>query len=223
MSAYVRPSIEPQVFVDADGEVIEYGRRWEDSPPDEAYSVTAHPERYAPLHAVAAALIEHLRDTYDVEIEEGDGVVADLLAPPSWEVPRAVRMSPRDPACAPLTFVFTAFPGLLLHAGVLHDFPFPQCGCDACDTTWQSEADDLEEHVVAIVSGGYSESVDHRGGESTAWYRLRYPTGSSGGSSSAIALPPDRLAAAERVLDELPPGWAAWPRRRPAAEGASAI
>lgn len=222
MSAYVRPSIESRVFVDADGEVIDYGHRWPDSPPTEAYSVTTQPERYAPLHTVAAALIEHLRDTYDVEIEEGDHLVADLLAAPSWDVPRAVRVSPRDPACAPLTFVFTAFPGLLLHAGLLRDFPFPLCGCDACDTTWQREADDLEKLVLAVVDGNYSESVERRDGEPAAWYQVRYPSGSSGGSSSATTIEPDRLAAAERVLDQLPSGWAAWPRRRATGEVESA-
>ncbi len=115
MSPYTRPSIAPQVFVDADGEVIDYGHRWSDSPPAEAYSVTVHPERYAPLHAVAAALIDHLRLTYDVEVDDGAHVVADLLAPPSWEVPRAVGCA-RAIRVRSLTFVFTSFPGLLMHA-----------------------------------------------------------------------------------------------------------
>lgn len=213
MTAYTRPTIAPQIFVDADGEVIDYGHRWEGSPPEDTYSVTAHPERYAPLHTVAAALIDHLRDTYDVDVEEGEQVVADLLAPPGWDVPRAVRVSPRDATCAPLTFVFTAFPGLLLHAGVVHDFPFPLCGCDACDTAWQSEADHLEEHVFAVVTGNYSERVDHRDDEWSSWYRMRYEHGSSGGSSDPSALPPERLAAAATVLQRVPSGWAPWPRR----------
>ncbi|WP_404810209.1 DUF6226 family protein [Microbacterium terricola] len=32
-----------------------------------------------------------------------------------------------------MTFVLTEFPGVHLRAGVLHDFHFPTCGCDACD------------------------------------------------------------------------------------------
>ena len=213
MTPYTRPSIAPQVFVDAAGQVIDYGNRWGGSPPTEAYSVTVHPERYAPLHTVAAALIDHLRLTYDVEIDDGPHVVADLLAPPSCEVPRAVRVRPREPDCAGLTFVFTAFPGLLLHAGLLHDFPFPLCGCDACDTPWQREADELEEHVFAVVSGNYSESVGRRDAEAAAWYQVRYPTGSSGGSSNTVAVPAERRAAAEPILRSLPSGWRAWPRR----------
>lgn len=213
MSPYTRPSIAPQVVVDANGEVIDYGHRWEGSPPEDTYSVTTQPERYAPLHTVAAALIDHLQDTYDVEIEERDQVVADLIRRPSWDVPRAVRVRPRDPECAGLTCVFTAFPGLLVHAGLLQDFPFPLCGCDACDTTWQREADDLEQHVFAVVAGNFSESVDSRDGEPSAWYQVRYTNGSSGGSSSVSNVPPERREAAALTLQQLPSGWKAWPRR----------
>ncbi|KXZ57735.1 hypothetical protein Mlaev_02516 [Microbacterium laevaniformans] len=122
-------------------------------------------------------------------------------------------MRPREPDCAGLTFAFTAFPGLLLHAGLRHDFPFPLCGCDACDTSWQSEADELEEHVFAVVSGTYSESVERRDAEAAAWYQVRYPTGSSGGFSNAIPVPAERRAAAEPISRRLPSGWRAWPRR----------
>ncbi|GAA4066388.1 hypothetical protein GCM10023065_18300 [Microbacterium laevaniformans] len=128
-------------------------------------------------------------------------------------MPRAVRVRPREPDCAGLTFVFTAFPGLLLHAGLLHDFPYPLCGCDACDTTWQREADELEEHVFAVVSGNYRESVERRDGEAAVWYQVRYPNGSSGGFSNAITVPAERLAAAKPVLRRLSSGWRAWPRR----------
>lgn len=37
------------------------------SPPEDTYSVDTHPERFAPPHTVAEALIGHLRETYDVE------------------------------------------------------------------------------------------------------------------------------------------------------------
>ena len=71
VSSYVRPSIDAPTFRDADGQVIDYGNRWDASPPEDTYSVDTHPERFAPLHTVADALIAHLRDTYDVEVEEG--------------------------------------------------------------------------------------------------------------------------------------------------------
>ena len=57
MSSYVRPLIEAPVFRDADGAVINYGSRWHGSPPEDTYSVDTHPERFAPLHVVADALI----------------------------------------------------------------------------------------------------------------------------------------------------------------------
>jgi hypothetical protein len=135
VSSYVRPAVEAAVFRDGGGRVIEYGNRWEGLPPEDTYSVDTHPERFAPLHTVADALIAHLRDTYDVGVEESDDVVADLIRAPFHDVVRAVRMRPRDPACASLTVVMTTYPGIYLHAGVLHDFHYPVCGCDACDST----------------------------------------------------------------------------------------
>ena len=45
--------------------VIEYGNRWASrggTPPEDSYSVDEHPERFAPLHTVAAALIDYLVD-----------------------------------------------------------------------------------------------------------------------------------------------------------------
>ena len=110
MSSYVRPLIEAPVFRDADGAVINYGSRWHGSPPEDTYSVDTHPERFAPLHVVADALIAHLRETYDVEVDEGVEVAADLLRPAFHDVVRAVRIRPNDPKCASLTLVFTAYP-----------------------------------------------------------------------------------------------------------------
>ena len=49
--------------------------------PADTYSVDTHPERFAALHTVADALIAHLRNTYDVEVDEGEetaGGVAEV-------------------------------------------------------------------------------------------------------------------------------------------------
>lgn len=209
MSPYQRPSIDSPVFSDTDGQVIDYGSRWSGSPPEETYSVDTHPERFAPLHAVADALITHLCVTYDVLLTEGDEVALDLLQP-APELLRAVRVRPDDPACAALTFVFTAYPGIFLHAGVLHDFHYPVCGCDACDSEWTTEADRLEQQVLAVVAGHYRESV---GGDvsPSVEYAFTYPDGSSSGSADAHDLPVERLDEAERVLRDLTAGWAPWP------------
>jgi hypothetical protein len=69
VSAYQRPSIDARVFRNADGLLIDYGNRWAGSPPEDTYSVDTHPERFAPLHEVADALITHVCDSYDVEVE----------------------------------------------------------------------------------------------------------------------------------------------------------
>jgi hypothetical protein len=210
VSSYVRPSIDTPVFRDANGHAIDYGNRWHGSPPEDTYSVDTHPERFAPLHAVADALIAHLRETYDVEIDED--AAADLMHPSFPGVVRSVRIRPNDPACAPLTVDFTSYPGISVRAGLLHDFSYPTCGCDACDSTWQAEADDLERDVLAVASGHYRETVE-RGLRSWVEYAYAYPDGGArSGRSRARDYPAERLKAATPLLRALPGGWAAWPR-----------
>lgn len=214
MTSYVRPSIDAPVFRGVDGQIIDYGRRWNGSPPEDTYSVDTHPERFAPLHTVADALITYLRDTYDVEVDESVETAADLLRPAYHDVVRAVRIQPNDQACASLTMVFTAYPGVYMHAGLLHDFHYPVCGCDACDSTWEGEADDLERQVVAVVTGNYRESIE-RGLRPWVEYAYTYPDGASSGRSRAQDLPADRLKAAKAILRNRTEGWAAWPRSAP--------
>ncbi|WP_354476545.1 DUF6226 family protein [Marisediminicola sp. UYEF4] len=71
--------------------------------------------------------------------------------------PGLLAVIPREPTAAPLTIVFTGFPGLFLHSGVLHDFHLPVCGGDACDDDVTNVADELEWTVRTIASGGYPE------------------------------------------------------------------
>ena len=209
--SYSRPSIDAPVFHDADGRVIAYGDRWKGMPPEDTYSVDTHPERFAPIHTVADALIGHLRQTYDVRVTDDLETAADLLHP-ALDVVRSVRIEPNDPASASLTFVFTTYPGMVVHAGVLHDFFYPSCGCDACDSTWEAEADELERHVFAVVSGRYRETVD---GWPRPWvgYAMSYPDGSASGRGPAQQTPAGRLKTARQTLRSVPDGWAAWPLR----------
>ena len=210
VTSYQRPSIDVTVFRDAAGEVIDYGDRWGgEMPPEDTYSVDTHPERFAPIHAVADALIAHLRAAYDVDVDEGDEVAADLLHA-AREVKRAVRIRPRDAASASLTFVFTDYPGVFVHAGLLHDFHFPVCGCDACDSTWEAEADELERRVLAVVGGHYREHVGP-GFHPWVGHSITFPDGSASGQSPGRELPADRVRAAARALRQLPDGWAPWP------------
>jgi hypothetical protein len=211
VSSYQRPLIDAPVFRDSDGQIIDFGSRWAGSPPEDTYSVDTHPERFAPLHSVADALITHLRDTYDVDVEEGEEVAADLLHPPFHDVKRAVRVRPNDPTCASLTFVFTAYPGIHLHAGVLNDFHYPVCGCDACDSTWDAEADELEHQVHAVVTGHYGESIERRLGGPWVAYTFSYPDRRSSGGSLANNTSAERIEAAKSLLREIPGGWRKWP------------
>ena len=154
--SYTRPVLPAPTFIDSTGAAISYGNRWPDGPPDDAYGVESNLERFAPLHSVADALIAYLRREYRVTISE-DAAHADDLLNPRSDVARAVRVTPASTDAAPLTFVFTRHPGVMIHAGALHDFPFPACGCDACDETAESGADQMERLVMAVVAGGYGE------------------------------------------------------------------
>ncbi|MBW9094501.1 hypothetical protein JNB62_12470 [Microbacterium jejuense] len=222
MASYARPSINGPEFRDADGEVIDYGHRWNGSPPEDTYSVDTHPERFAPLHTVADALIAHLRATYDVDVGEGAEFAADLLHPSYHDVVRAVRIRPNDPTCASLTLIFTAYPGIYMHAGLLNEFHYPVCGCDACDSNWEHEADDLERQVFAVVAGHYRETIELRELDPWIGHSFRYPDGgSSSGGSREHGVSPERLNAAQLILRTVPDGWGEWPRRDPSSSDAT--
>ncbi|UCR89166.1 DUF6226 family protein [Mycetocola spongiae] len=237
MQGYHRPEYERAEYRDAAGVPINYGSRWADldySPPEDAYSVVENPERFAPLHVVARALIDFLRSRYDVVVEEGERVLWDMPHPPEpGQVLSAVRLVPRAEGCAPLGFVFTDFPGLLISAGALYDTVFPACGCAACDDDVDSLIEELERYVRAIAGGGLSETVErpHRAGWSlrpglglvrgmgrAVSLSLRDPEGTEilGGSTPAEDYPPALLAAAITALEPLGPDgtWRAWPPRR---------
>jgi hypothetical protein len=109
--------------------------------------VDSHPERFAGLHVVARALIGYLSAVYDVDVVSDRACAADLLGN-GQDTVEAVRVTPRGPGAAPVTFGFTEYPGVIVHAGMLHDFSFPVCGRDACDETAGSEADRLEMLVL---------------------------------------------------------------------------
>ncbi|POX66817.1 hypothetical protein C3481_00620 [Microbacterium sp. Ru50] len=220
MNGYVRPTVDAPVFRDADGAVIEYGRRWPGSPPEETYSVDTHPERFAPLHAVGDALVAHLRTAYDVVVDEGVAVAGDLNRPSFSDVLRAVRLRPTDPRCAAVTVVFDAYPGISVHSGLLHDARYPHCGCDACDEEWEAVATDLEQHVFAVVTGNFREAIVP-GAELPVRHAFTFPEGGRSGESRADGFPPERVSKAREVLRDLPDGWAPWPRAQ-ASPGGSA-
>lgn len=210
MDSYRRPMIEPVEFYDDDGAVIAYGDRWgSESPPSESYSVLSNVERLRPVHRVAEALIDALRTDYAATVEDDLAVASDLMHDRD-DVIRAVRITPDDSTAAPLTFVFTSFPSVIVHAGVLHDFLYPVCGCDACDETWERQADSMEWDVQAVVEGGYEE----RAGRQGEGFRLSGADGSRSSSGRSQDVPRARLDAASRVLADIDGRWNAWSKIR---------
>ena len=94
---YVRPHLPAATYYSRDGEPIPYGRQWgADGPDPDSYSVDSHPERFAGLHVVARALIDHLAAAYDVDVQEDPAHAGDLLMEVR-DVLQAVRVTPRDP------------------------------------------------------------------------------------------------------------------------------
>ena len=212
--AYRRPKFEPMRFTDERGRPIEYGSRWEavdGTPPEESYSVVSHPERFAPLHAVALALIDHLARTRDVRVEEGEQVLHAVdSARESSDVVRAVRLTPALENAAPVTFVLSSFPSVDLYAGEQFRASYPSCGCDACDEEWESCADELEWQVLGVVAGCLREWI---GGTRIPTVRLNLRFGIEVGMGRTVEY---RLASADgnsevssaTRLKALPPGQA---------------
>jgi hypothetical protein len=139
------------------------------------------------------------------------GVAGDL-ANPQVHVTRAVRLTPSDERAAPLTFVFTPFPSVMVHAGALQDFLFPSCGCDACDESWQGCAEEMEWQVQAVADGRYTERIS-RGFRTYAHYSLNAADRGRSGSSLASNIAPHRIRTARRMLAGRN-AWKPWPRRR---------
>jgi hypothetical protein len=209
MSEYVRPLLPRQVFLDAAGVVIDYGNRWRGRlvrlPPEGTFSVVSNPQRFAPLHTVADALIEHLTQNYDITVTEDIAVAEDLIHRRD-DVLRAVRLTPANANAAALTFIYTSFPSVIVHAGLLHDFLYPDCGCDACDETAESAAGEMEWQVLAVAAGNYSETVTTNH-ERWVGYELAHGEHHRAGHTLADDIPPGRLSEAESRLQRLPDGW----------------
>lgn len=212
---YVRPDLPTTAYHSPEGEPIPYGRQWGPHGPDpDSYSVDSHPERFAGLHTVARALIDHLREVYDVDVNADRSHAGEILLDVK-DVLESIKVTPRGSGAAPLTFVLTGYPGVVVHAGVLHDFPFPVCGCDACDETVETTADRLELLVLSVAAGGYSERYPV-GRKRWSEYALAAfdGSGSESGQGEPAPAAADRLSDAELRLRDVAGGWSPWPLRR---------
>lgn len=212
---YVRPQLPQMTYFSPEGEPIPYGRQWgPDGPDHDSYSVDSHPERFAGLHDVARALIDHLRDVYDVDVDDDPAHAGEMLLDVK-DVLESVKVTPRRSGAASLTFVLTGYPGVAVHAGVLHDFPFPVCGCDACDETAETTADRLELLVLTVAAGGYSERYPVGRKRRSEYVLNAYDgSGSESGQGEPAPAAAARLHDAELQLREVAGGWSPWPLRR---------
>ena len=212
---YVRPPLPAATYYSRDGEPIPYGRQWgADGPDPDSYSVDSHPERFAGLHLVARALIDHLTAVYDVDVQDDPAHAGELLMERQGRAAGG-QGHPAGSGAAALTFVLTGYPGVVVHAGVLHDFPFPVCGCDACDETAETAADRLEMLVLSVAAGGYSERYPV-GRKRWSEYALTAfdGSGSESGQGEPAPAAAARLQDAELRLREVDGGWSPWPLRR---------
>ncbi|MBP1136320.1 hypothetical protein JOE31_002552 [Arthrobacter sp. PvP023] len=211
---YVRPPLPTTTYYSPEGAPVPYGGRWgADGPDPDSYSVDSHPERFAGLHVVALALIDHLSALYDVDVDSGPAHAAGLQVV-ARDVLQAIRVTPRRSGAAALTFVLTGYPGVLIRAGLLHDFPFPVCGCDACDDTAETVADRMEMLVLGVAAGGYSERYPV-GSRRWSEYALTAVdgSGSESGSGEPGTVDAVRLQEAEVRLRQVAGGWRPWPLR----------
>lgn len=218
MTTYIRPAVPEQVFRDAAGEVIRYGERWgNELPPDGSYSVTSNLERYLPLHTIADALIAHLVENFAVTVSDDVAHAADLMHTRT-DVIRTVRLTPTNSDGAPLTFVFTSFPSVIVVAGAVTQMLFPFCGCDACDESWEYAASEMEWKVLAAASGGLSESqkTDNPPSFESEIVSADGSSKSGDGDIMTELAIPERIHSAVSALAAVPRGWTAWATRRKA-------
>jgi len=101
-----------------------------EGPPPEAYSRVTGADRFQPLHRIALELLDQFDEKFDVQREEGQGFDPSL-EPVGFARP-SIRLTPADPAAAPIAIAFTTFPGLRVRCGQWMLDSFPSCGCDAC-------------------------------------------------------------------------------------------
>ncbi|EFV13432.1 DUF6226 family protein [Segniliparus rugosus] len=205
MSAYRRPDVPSMVFLDASGTTIDYGNRWEGSPPDGTYSQAGNLERFAPLHLVADELIDYLLREYQVEAVETVSASGE----------RTVELVPTNPDGARLTLRYADFPGVEIGAGLRKRVMLPWCGCDACDEPFEDCADALETWALGTAAGKFVEMIEHEGphkGKPSVGYRME-----GAGSGWQVVEADDAFEADAARLRGLPDGrWQSWPLR---AEG----
>lgn len=130
------------------------------SPLDVEYSRLTEPSRWRIIGARADAWLAALVDAGLAR----RGLSADVRwrVPPRTGISRSDRLLPRASGALPLV-VSRSRLGDLGDAGVTLGAGdpavcvawFPECGCDACDSGSRDVVDELDAHMLGIVSGGF--------------------------------------------------------------------
>ncbi len=152
-------------------------------------------------------LVDYLLQHYVARVEEDSAFAATFPHPPA-DVRRAMRLT-SGPDSAPLTIALTAF-GVVVHAGALHDFEYPDRRGDA----WQH----LSDVVLAVAAGAYREAYPI-GRRRFAGFAIATRDGSGEGSQGPVAdVDPALLKTAATRLAELADGWQPWRLRERSTE-----
>ncbi len=128
-----------------------------EGPPDDAYSRVTEPERFGPLHDWAIGVVARLQTEYEVTLEEGKGMDAELERSPLAK--STLRLTPLQDSCAPITIAFTDFPALAVRAGRWLTDRFPSYGCDACEEMPDEEFEGFTELLSAAVAGRFGAYI----------------------------------------------------------------
>ncbi|RJQ73055.1 hypothetical protein D5S17_25335 [Pseudonocardiaceae bacterium YIM PH 21723] len=172
--------------------------RWGDAgPPQEAYSRVTDPGRFASLHEIGRQAVADLITGFDVRWYRF--TTADRH--------EAVLITPADPAAAPLTVEFTAFPGLVLRFGLTEAY-LPVCGCDACDDSVPGLADELHGMLDYLTAGTFGDRLEF---EDDAWWHVGWYRGSAGTGGSRSRLTADRFAELRGLIPDAGLDFAPWP------------
>ena len=184
--------------------------RWgPEGPPEEAYSRVTDAGRFEPLHTAAIEMIAKLDAGFEVERVEGYGLDDELEGPFTCARP-SVKLSPLDPAAAPITVTFSDYPGLHIRFGRWSTQLFPVCGCDACDESAEDEIERLTMMVDSVTNGGFREVVED------GWLKTEFWTPGYGGTSSGSSVGWARALQMSGGRRRLELDWKSWPRRRAA-------